>query len=250
MKARSSDLCADCPTYGQCALAKLEALPPAERPIGSARYGPAKTYRSGEYLLLHQSYTHFLAPVICRGVVAVFVINEGGEEILLHALGPGNVVGLSNWFQRTSSSSLVAKAITDVTISLFAVSDPLALLKRSDVIRDAYLEQIGTHLQATQRASLCARCKDGSACMLLAIHELIRLLQLERDSPVIIPYNIPRWFFVSYTGLRPETVSRILTRLRNEGLIAHRKRRLVIPNLPKLVRRIREYSSSPDCEPD
>ena len=242
MKARSSDLCTECPVYGSCALAKLEAFPPAERPIDNVHYGSAKTYRSGEYLLLRQSYMHFLAPTICRGLVAVLVINKEGEEILLHALGPGSIVGLSDWLQRTSSFSLAAKAVTDMTINVVTINEPVTLLKRSD----ACLEQIDAHIQTMQRATLCARCKDGSARMLLAIHELIRLLQLKQDSPVIIPYNIPRWFFASYTGLRPETVSRILTRLRNEGLIAYRKHLLVIPDLPKLVRRVDQYSSSPD----
>lgn len=235
------DLCADCPAHGTCVLATLDALPPAERPIDTVRYGPVKRYRSGEYIL-HQDVPYLLAPVICQGLVAVVVFPEGGEEILLHALGPGHIVGLSDWLQRTGMCSLAAKAVTDVAISHVTAGDPVTLLTRRDATSTAFLKQLGIQIQTAQRATISLRGKDAYTRMLFAIHEFIRLLQLNQEGPVIMPYKIPRWFFASYAELRPETVSRMLTRVRNEGLIASRKRRFVIPDLRKLARRIYQNS--------
>lgn len=239
------DFCADCLAHGNCVLATLDALLPAKRAIDIVRSGPVKTYRSGEYIL-HQDVPYSLAPVICQGLVAIVVFTEGGEEILLHALGPGNIVGLSDWLQGRGTCSLAAKAVTEVAISYVTADDPMTLLKRRDATSTAFLKQLGASIQTAQRATIGLRRKDASVRMLLAIHELIRLLQLNQESPVTMPYKIPRWFFAVYTELRPETVSRMLTRLRNEGLIAYRNRRLVIPDLRKLVWRMHQHSSPPD----
>lgn len=246
MKVRPSvDCCSDCPASGACVLATLEALPPAKRPIDIVRFGPVKTYRSGECILCQESM-YSLAPVICQGLVAIVVFTEGGEEILLHALGLGNIIGLSDWLQRTGMCSFAAKAVTEVAISYVTAGDPVILLKRRDATSTAFLKQLGAHMQTAQRATIGLRCKDAYGRMLLTIHELIRLLQLKHESPITMPYKIPRWFFASYTELRPETVSRMLTRLRNEGLIAYRNHRLVIPDLRRLMCRMHQHSSAPD----
>ncbi|MEC4890368.1 MAG: Crp/Fnr family transcriptional regulator [Nitrospira sp.] len=236
------DLCLDCPVEGNCALVKADSLPPLHQTAVGTHCGLVTTYRSGEFLS-RQNTRASHALMICRGVVAMVVFTADGEEILLEALGPGHLVGFSDWLQRTRTDSLAAKAVTDVTIRSVTVDDPLTLLRKNDEARTALLEQTRTHITTAQRAMIGLRGHNARAHMLLAIHELTRLLRLKRNRPVIIPHKIPRWFFSAYTGLRPETVSRILSRLQHEGLIARRDGRLAIPDFHKLGHGIRQYSS-------
>lgn len=236
------EFCTECPVCGTCAIPKAETLPAIARPLELVRYGAVKTYRSGAYIL-HQDSTPPRAPMICRGLIAVMVSTESGEEILLNVLGPGQIVGLPDWLQRTHTSSVSAKAVTDVAMRFVTVGDPLTLLRQSQATRAAFLEHIGARIRADQRAMINLRSAHAYARTLFAIHELVRLLHLKRERPVIIPHKIPRWFFSSYTGLRPETVSRVLTRLKREGLIAYQNRQLVIPKLDRLTRDISHYSS-------
>lgn len=236
------DLCADCPVEGSCALVKADDTPPSHRPADRAAIGAIATYRSGEFLLRQDTCTA-RALMICRGIVAMVVFTADGEEILLETLGPGHLVGFSDWLRHTRTDSLAAKAVTDVTIRSVTVDDPLTLLRESDDARAALLKQTQTHIATAQRAMIGLRGHNARAHMLLAIHELIRLLRLKRTRPMTIPHKIPRWFFSAYTGLRPETVSRILSTLRRDGLIAYRERHLVIPDFSKLAHGIRQYSS-------
>lgn len=237
----SSVPCTKCPACGYCFLAELEALPTAREASNLARYGPHKVYRSGEYIL-HQESLLSLVPIICSGVVAIVVLTEGGEEFLLHALGPGNIIGLSDWLRKSGTSSIAAKAATDVGLTFVMVDDPLMLLKRADTTGSVFLKQIGMHLHTAQRATVSLHTEDAYTRLLLAIRELVRLLQLEQEGQVTIPHKIPRWFFASFTGLRPETVSRMLTKCRKEGMITYRNRLIVIPDLHALESRIDSHA--------
>ena len=236
------DLCADCPVEGSCALVKADDTSPSYRLADPAAIGLVTTYRSGEFLL-RQDTRPARALMICRGIVAMEVFTEDGEEILLEALGPGHLVGFFDWLRHTRTDSLAAKAVTNATIRSVAVDDPLTLLRKNDDARAALLEQTRAHVATAQRAMIGLRGHNAQAHMLLAIHELVRLLRLKRNRPITIPHKIPRWFFSAYTGLRPETVSRILSRLRRDGLIAYRERHLTIPDFSKLAHGIRQYSS-------
>jgi CRP-like cAMP-binding protein len=78
------------------------------------------------------------------------------------------------------------------------------------------------------------RARSAYVRVAVAISELVRLLGLKGERYIAVPHRIPRWFLASYAALSPETVSRNVTRLRKEGLIAFSKRRLVIASLAKL----------------
>lgn len=233
--------CPTCPACGSCFLARWDSIPAPLKPAGIVRSGTQQVYLSGDYIL-HQESVVSLAPVVCWGIVAIMVMTEGGEERLLHALGPGHIVGLSDWLRRRGTSSIVAKAATDVGLSFVTAGDPLQLLNRQPLTGPIFLQQIGMQLHDAQRATISLLSDDAYSRILLAIRELVRLLRLHREGPITIPHKIPRWFFASLTGLRPETVSRMLTQCRKEGILAYRNRLIVISDLGTLESRINRYA--------
>ena len=236
-----TDNCAGCPLSDACVLAMTAELRLVDQPADPiARCRTTKTYRSGEYIL-HQDQAGQHMPVICQGLAAATLLTDGGEEILIHAHGPGSIVDLSRRIRKHRTDSFSVKAVTDVTVRFSTGSELEILLEGSGAAHTIFLDQIGTQLQADQRAMIILREKNTYGRIQLAIHELIRLLHLDHKSPIILPHKIPRWFLSSYTALRPETVSRILSRLRADGLIAYRNHHLVIPSYSNLLRRIDTY---------
>ena len=239
MKNRSlTAYCSKCRTSETCIIAMAVEVPLIDGPPDTtAQRETTKTYRQGEYIPGQEHAGQYM-PVVCQGLAAVTLLTEEGEEILIHAHGPGSIIDLPRWIGKQRAGSHSARAVTDVTLRFVAVGEFTALLKQSDTARTVFLEYIGAQLQIDQRTLILLRSKNTYGRIQLAIHELIQLLKLKREGPVVLPYKIPRWFLSSYTGLRPETVSRMLSRLRNEGLIVHQNHRLVIPNYSNLARSV------------
>jgi CRP-like cAMP-binding protein len=236
MKNRSlADDCAGCSLSSTCVIPLVAKSHSIDGPPDRA-----KTYRSGEYLLCQEKPGQHI-PVICQGLAAVILLTDEGEEILIQAHGPGNIVDPSMWIRKQRTGSFSAKAVTEVTLRFVTSRELTTSLKQSNTAQTVFLDQIRTQLQADQRTMIILRSKDTYWRIQFAIHELIQLLNLTRESPIILPHKIPRWFLSSYTALRPETVSRMLSRLRAEGLIAYRDHHLVIPSYSDLLRRIDTY---------
>lgn len=222
--------CAECSASSRCVFEEGSSVR-AKRLANGTRHGFERSHESGEYIA-YPAFSPAHVSLICHGLAALFFITEKGDETLLHALGPGMIIGLSDCLQQRPISSIAARAVTNVRIRYVTIGPNMGAVAPGAV----FANQIGVQLETVQRASLCMRSQGAYARVAFAIHELVRILGLAGATNITFPHRIPRWFLASYTALSPETVSRTLTRLQKEGLIAFRKRRLVVVSLAGLER--------------
>jgi CRP/FNR family transcriptional regulator len=152
--------------------------------------------------------------VVAEGQVKIFKISLEGKEQILHIFGPGEPFGEAAVFagQRFPAS---AEAITASQVFFFPRSAFKELIGRNPSLAMNMLSVLSMRLKA-----FAAKIEDLSlkeAPARLADHLL--LLSKEQDTPDEIILNISKGHLASLLGTIPETLSRILARMSNQGLI-------------------------------
>ena len=190
-------------------------------------------YRAGDFIV-HQGNAMMHLKVICRGLAMQLSVDRQGEESLVRMVGPGGFLCLSEWLQAKETHSGSVKAITDVFVAGLNSEEARACLLRDAPTIDIFLRQIGSDFQQLESTAAGLRSPHASARVLQYFFQLASWLHLE-DAPTIrFPLVIPRWVIAKATGLRPETVSRVMAQLSLKRLITYHERRIVIPQWRRL----------------
>jgi CRP/FNR family cyclic AMP-dependent transcriptional regulator len=199
--------------------------------IGLSRHREAHTVLIGEGF----PADHLL--IICSGSVKVTAASSEGRLLLLRVAGPGDILGLSALHEGTLYRA-TAETIGPCTIKSIPRADFVRLMEtHPDVSRATTLavarEYNGVLLTA-RRLALSTSAAGKLASTLL---DWARMDDLD-NSPV--RSNLPISFLMPLThedlgsmaGLSRETVSRLLTRFRREGLVDQTDDRMTL-NQPR-----------------
>lgn len=161
-------------------------------------------------------------------------VDQQGEESLVRMVGPGGFLCLSEWLQAKETHSGSVKAVTDVFVAGLNSEEARACLLRDATTIDIFLRQIGSDFQQLESTAAGLRSPHAPARVLQYLLQLASWLHLE-DAPTLrFPVAIPRWVIAKATGLRPETVSRVMAQLSLKRLIAYHERRIIIPHWKRL----------------
>ncbi len=96
------------------------------------------------------------------------------------------------------------------------------------------LEIVRGHLQVLLLGQLCARARVGAFLL-----DLSQRAQARGQSASCLVLAMPRSDVGSYLGVTLETVSRMLTQLKDEGLIDVHNRHVMLHDLPAFTRQFR-----------
>jgi len=181
--------------------------------------------------------------IICSGSVKVTAASSEGRLLLLSVAGPGDILGLSALHEGTLYRA-TAEAIGPCTVKYIPRADFVRLMEtHPDVSRATALavarEYNGVLLTA-RRLALSTSAAGKLASTLL---DWARMDDLD-NSPV--RSNLPISFLMPLThedlgsmaGLSRETVSRLLTRFRREGLVDQADDRMTL-NQPRQLETLR-----------
>lgn len=174
-----------------------------------------RQHPAGATLLLEQDWGDCLY-LLVQGWVKIVTRNREGRDITLNILGPGNIFGEMASLESSPRSSDVV-TLTPVTVGSIPAEDFRDLINTEPQVgfRLAQLlvkriQQLNRRLQVRESAS-SARLAD--ALLFLAEGQG----QVEKGG-VLIP-NLPHRELGSLCGLNRETVTRVLKKLEQEGLI-------------------------------
>jgi CRP/FNR family cyclic AMP-dependent transcriptional regulator len=182
--------------------------------------------------------------IICDGRVKITASSSEGRLFLLRVAGPGDILGLAALYERTLhrvSAETIAPCI-------------IKSIPRAD-----YLRVMETHADISRATSLAIAREYNSAVLSarrLALHTsaagklastLLDWARMDDGTNGQIPTNLPISFFMhlnqedlgSMVGLSRETVSRLLTRFRREGLVDQDNNRMTLNNPQRLEARYR-----------
>jgi CRP-like cAMP-binding protein len=149
-------------------------------------------------------------------------------------VGPGGFLCLSEWLQAKGAHSASVKAVTDVFVAGLNSEEARVCLLQDVTTIDVFLRQIGSDFQRLESTVAGLRSPHAPARVFQYLLQLARWLHLADTQTVRFPVIIPRWVIAKATGLRPETVSRVMAQLLRKRLITYQERRIIIPNVGRL----------------
>lgn len=153
---------------------------------------------------------------ILQGWVKIRTHNREGREITLNILGPGEIFGEMAALASSSRSTDVV-SVTPVTLGTLSSRDFMALVQQEPVV-GLHLSQLMSKRLRQLNRRLRVRESDSVA----RVADVLLFLAEGQGRPstqgVEIP-NLPHRELGSLSGLTRETVTRVLRRLEQEGVI-------------------------------
>lgn len=156
---------------------------------------------------------------IGRGLVGLRMLHPEGVSVLVEIVGPGDLVG-SRAFLRNTPHRTTAEALTPVELCWIPRNEALRLVEEHPQLYRRLVKRCLDVLDAAQETMLRAAALSNRDRLLYLLE---RLLDHCRSSALNDwPSNrlpLSREDIAGMLGVRQETLSRLLGRLRDEGLI-------------------------------
>lgn len=185
-----------------------------------------RQFAKGETIILAEAEGDALF-VIEQGQVKVSLIHEGGREVILSFLGPGEVFGELALLDGKPRSATVTATVPAILLVLRR-ADFLRLLLGTPQIAVSLLEELAERLRRTDQQL------EGLALFNVAsrLAKTLLRLALEREVEVAEGYVLEapptHQQLANMTGSTRETVSRVLKQLETQGYIARRGGQILI----------------------
>lgn len=173
--------------------------------------------------------------MVVSGKVKLYRLSPDGHEKIMRLLGPNQTFAESIMFMETPRYPVHAEAIEPATVAAF----------RSDVFLEVLNESFDTcravMAQMTQRIQ--RHWDEIEALALLnsryrVVHYLLSLVPEGQKGPATIVLPTHKTLIAAQLALQPETLSRLLRSLGDEGLIESEGDNIVVPNVDQLRSRI------------
>ncbi len=223
--------CEDCPIRYRAVCATCETTELTELE-GSKYY---RRYEAGQTVVLSGERTDFVASVV-SGIASLTQTLEDGRTQMVGLLLPSDFLGRPG----RDSSPYDVTAVSDLLLCCFRRRPFEGLLRSNPRIAARLLDMTLDDLDAARDWLLLlgrksAREKIASFLTILARRDAM-LRQAQTPGPVMLDLPLTREAMADYLGLTLETVSRQISALRREGVIAlDGKRRVIVPDFNRLV---------------
>jgi CRP/FNR family transcriptional regulator, dissimilatory nitrate respiration regulator len=187
-------------------------------------------YAPGE-IIFHQGEhaSHFF--MVIDGMVRLFRASQSGEEKVIDLIQPGELFAEAVFFMG-GQYPVHAAAIEQVSLASIAFDDFNDCLRSN--ISLAFRMMGGMSRRIHDLVNEIDRLTLGTACQRLACY-LLDLVREERSEQEITVFlNAPKHIIASRIGVKPETLSRLFSRLKDEGMLEVHGHKLVLRDVDKL----------------
>lgn len=171
----------------------------------------SKHYKKGEFLYQPEETSDALY-ILNQGMVRIFHLTESGKEQLVRFLQPGDFTGEMALF-RSSVHESFAQAVKDTTICILKREDLQPLLAKYPAISLKIMEEFSRRLDQSEKQTTLVATEKVEARLAVFLVELMEL----GENEVTLPMS--KKDLASYLGTTPETISRKLSSLEENGLI-------------------------------
>lgn len=168
-----------------------------------------------------------------EGLIREYVISANGQELILNVYKPPSIFPLSYAFNNTIPTHYYETALPS-TLFRAPKEDILQFLKlHPDVLIDL-VSRIYRGLEGFFKRveNLMAGSAQARLTTELVIYS--KRFGIRQNSGVLINLKLTHKDLSEQTGIARETIGRILKRLKNDGLINFKKRKIFIKDLGKL----------------
>lgn len=160
--------------------------------------------------------------------------NEGKEKIIRIA-GPGDWVGYKSLVTK-SPFTATATALQDTTVCFIPGSDFFYLLKSNDEFQTKFTQLLCRNLSEAEEEIVDIAYKSVRERLAESLLLLKHKFGEDRDENNDFVLNITREDLANLVGTAKETIIRLLSDLRAQGIIESKGRKIVLKDQKALVR--------------
>ena len=227
-KMNAAVACKNCSLSNFCL---PRGLSPSEMELLEASISKSKKVKKKEYLYTSNSKQGGLY-AIKSGSIKTFLSNESGEEQILGFHLPGDLVGFDAFY--TGKHNCSAQALDDTFVCELSINNFEALCEKLPSMRHEMMHQVGKEIQHDHIAMLTLgqmQTEERLATFLISISQR----NVARHfSGTEFQLAMPRRDLANYLGMAVETLSRIFSRLQENGIIEVDRRVIRILDLDTL----------------
>lgn len=230
----SAEHCAKCAWIGECPFPELITV--AE--TGGAPTAVIKHYRAKQVVVEQGEPVTWLC-VVCEGVVAVNFLDENGKEGVVHLTGPSGMLAPTDFFLGRLVHLVSAVTLSKVMVAFIKPQALWERIGRDQVFAGRLLRRLADQMSVLEQRYARSQTQNARTRSIQIILEMVRLLGQENLQRVVLPIGLTRSVLAQLIGTTPETVSRVMTQLKRDGLLKSSDSRLVVPNLQALRNTLR-----------
>ncbi|MEH6626649.1 MAG: Crp/Fnr family transcriptional regulator [Motiliproteus sp.] len=165
------------------------------------------------------------------GQVKLCAISGGGRESVLELVMPGNTIGEHMMYMPDKTHSVVAQAIHDST--LYAVPRYIfpTLQKENVDFCHGFLKALSINLNERINEMVCLT-QEKANCRVARF--LKSLMPANASNGHVIYLITPKHVIASRLSMKPETLSRLMSEMAQQGIIDVKGRRIVVNDIAGL----------------
>jgi CRP/FNR family transcriptional regulator len=169
-----------------------------------------------------------------EGFVKIGIIDDNGDELIKEILQPGDVFG-QFMLERNNMQGEFAQAHSCETIlCAFTVADFEKLLTQRPDLAIVFSKKMGQRLKHVENRLLNLLQKDVRTRLLFFFHTLIRSRDDIKNNAVTLPNFLTHEEIARLIGSSRQTVTTILSKCAEEGLLHLNRKFIIIPDIKLL----------------
>jgi CRP/FNR family cyclic AMP-dependent transcriptional regulator len=202
--------------------------------IRSTHLGQRRSYKKGEFLY-HQGEVSSLFYFVLSGRVQVSIFDDEGSEFVLEVMGQWAVCGEADAFDLLPRFSSAAAA-EDLDVIVFDANHMEGAFALNPDLAVALLRITALKQRVLGRRLLHLASPRPERRIFELLSRLAELYGVERNGATVIGIKLTHEQIAAMTGASRVTVTRTLTRLREEGILCVQDKQFHIYDLTKLSR--------------
>lgn len=191
-------------------------------------------YRVGQHILNEGEPVTGLH-VLCNGwaTVTKSVGMEQGDRTL-YVVGAGGLLDVSDNLAASKIYSGTAKSLTNSTVAFVRSDEFSERLEADQTFSGKLLRLIAKQLRALEAQYIFHLSQDATSRIIHTLLEFARPYCLERGKAVTVPMKLSRSSLAEIVGTTPETISRAISRLKQQRYILETPHETIIPDIERL----------------
>ncbi|KAA3602145.1 MAG: Crp/Fnr family transcriptional regulator [Calditrichaeota bacterium] len=186
-------------------------------------------YAKDNLILLEEDMGRVLF-MIGKGKVKISQINDDGREVILSILSSGDIFGEMALLDGSSRSASVT-SLTDSELMILRRGDFLNLLEEYPKVSINLLKELARRLRKSDSQIKSLSLKDATGKVAYVILRLAEEIGIHRDNSIVINGLPMQQDIANMAGTSRETVSRVFSKLQQNGLIIKKGSKLTITDI-------------------
>lgn len=222
--------CDACPQQSHCPLPTL----------GKGSVGPGTSrvlqtrYRAGQHIINEGEPVTGLH-VLCDGWATVTKSVEPEQDNrTLYVVGAGGLLDVSDNLSTVPIYSGTVKSVTNSTVAFIRSDEFVRRLEADRTFSGKLLRLVARQLRALEEQYIVRRSQSTASRIIHALLELALPYGMERSKTVTLPMKLSRASLAEIVGTTPETISRTISKLKQQRHLLETSRETIIPDIEQL----------------